>query len=131
MKFHDIKVGDIVITTRTLGVNYGWGQTAFARTFNLPTPVTKVTATEFTAGGGRYKKSGCKVGDAYIWARLPDDVKRTHTPEDVAAYKEKVRRLSGNISCTVDLNTTTDLDVAIKAFELIEQARRLLSGGAV
>lgn len=64
-RFMDIKVGDTVLTQKT--INYGWRSKL---TFYVSTPVSRVTKAQFEVDGKmHWKKNGCPVAGSG-WDRV-------------------------------------------------------------
>jgi len=69
MKFENIKVGDKVVVKKSISL--GWNR---SKSFRVVTTVTKITKTQFTADGNRYKKdNGSMIGDSWIEAEVYTD----------------------------------------------------------
>lgn len=78
MRFKDIKVGDQVIV-KPPGSS--------SQRFQRLEEVTRVTATQFVAGGYRFTKYGCQVGGDGWWHARAD----LATPSAIAAVKAEIR----------------------------------------
>lgn len=106
MKFENIKIGDIIYIEEP--VEYGWGN---IRYFWIPVPVSKVTKTQFVAGGYRFQKESGKMigGNRYsAYAKnlgdkcymFPSDVVTDQTTEmKEFKYKMKIiQKIKSDIS---------------------------------
>lgn len=137
MRFSDIKVGDVVYTPESHGLAYGWGKAAYTKTFWTARTVTKVTATQFTAGGDRFKKSGAGVGHDSSAYKAGEQYKGKLLVPSVCQSKEKqehikkLRVLAEFRGVELKIQNAADVDTALKAADLIRQANLLLSGGDV
>ena len=59
--FKDIQVGDKVFVLKKIGVDFGQ-----SKSFCIPAIITKITKTQFTAGGRNFQKDGGKqIGGEY------------------------------------------------------------------
>lgn len=77
MRFQDIKVGDKVVVPKY--VRYGWNS---GKTFRIVANVTRVTKTQFTADGRRFKKDyGSEIGESFSYATKYRDESQDQTSE--------------------------------------------------
>ena len=89
MKFEDIKVGDKVIVPKY--VRCGWNS---GKTFKIVANVTRVTKTQFTADGRRFKKDyGTEMGNSFIQAVKYTDESQDQTSE-MELFIKKVKESS-------------------------------------
>lgn len=69
-RFDNVQLGEIVLVRQeTLSLSYGFRNSAWAMDVWEPHAVEKVTKTQFTAGGVRFRKDGCEVGGSRYAAR--------------------------------------------------------------
>jgi hypothetical protein len=132
MRFADVKVGDVVFVPHESGLNHGWGKTAYREVFWVAATVDKVTNTQFTAGGLRFKKSGAGVGhSAYAYKSGEQYSGGVTVPsqcqsEDKKRHQRSLRLLAEVRGIQLDIHAAPSLEVALRAAVLIREAHTLL-----
>lgn len=101
-KFENVQLGETVLVLKeVLGQKYGFGGLAWEMEVWTAEVVEKVTKTQFTAGGVRFRKNGCEVGGSRF-AAMDGDIRysygdiRIHATHDesVVAHRSALNMIS-------------------------------------
>ena len=147
-KFSDIQVGDKVYVVKVAGVRTP-RSTIFPKKFEAELTVTKITKTQFTAHGVRFKKDtgyeiggnlvakkvGCPLSN-YTYDKTKELIKGVDQTAEMNSHIEKCNKIKQAHGLLNDVNIyrIKDVDdaltVALKVIHLSEGIEKLINEGS-